>query len=186
MEIFKNGIRKSKGKVLKVILIIICLFLIYSISLYFYNFRNSKVNSLQKLSDILRIDLYDDINSLNDIDYNCSRNETEIIIYYNITDTILNEKQYYQYSNEYNPLPSSTDSRFINLINDFIEKNCINSSDIIYTNTIFSEYHIYNLIGKLSIPFEIHIYIIKTKDDNVFEVVVSAVVPYKLQMNIDY
>ena len=176
----------GKFKILKFGLIILIFLLIsYSIILYYYNLRNSKMNSLSDLSHLLRIDLTDDIYELYDIEYDYIDGGTDINIYYSIVNTTLNNEEYYQFSDGYNPLPSSTNKLLDYSLEEFMKKNDICSSEISYMNTFFSEYETVNLFGKLSSSFEVNIYVLKSQinDDN-FKIILSASIPYNLKINV--
>lgn len=179
MEITQCGIKIRFRKFLKMILIIsICLFIIFLHN----NFKKPEINTLSDLSDLLRIDLTNDIYYLYDIEYSYYQGETTLNLYYSITDVTLNNKEYYQFRTDYNPMPSLTS---ISLTNEkFLKKNNVTESEISYMNTRFSEYKIDNLFGKLSAQIDVHIHIIKPQNNHEnCKIILSTSIP-GLKINI--
>lgn len=170
-------------KIFGIIFVILFILLIYKIIISI-NKKEPKIETVKELGQLFNIDLSNDYDCIHDIYSKKTNNETEIMIYYEITKLTLNKKRYYQYNTDYNPLPSYTDNMLINNIEDYLSKFNIEKNQIMYMNCEFADYKVNNILGVHSRPFEIHIYVLKYKDDEKIKVILSTCVPYTVKVDI--
>ena len=91
--------------------------------------------------------------------------ETRLVLFYEITDSEFQNRDYYQYKIDYNPLPSyDKDNKYKEEIKDYLLKFNLNSEEITYVNFVFSQYQ--------GIEYEIRIYVfLKNNDESVYSLI---------------
>lgn len=171
-----------KIKLMKIFSIL--LIILFILSIYKVTIGVAKIETVKELDQLINIDLSNDYDCIHDIYSEIKNNETEIAIYYEITKQTLNSKRYYQYNTDYNPLPSYTNNILINNIEDYLSKFNIDKNQIMYMNCEFADYNVNNILGVQSRPFEIRIYVIKSKDNEKAKIVLSTCVPYTVNIDI--
>ncbi|ERJ97414.1 hypothetical protein RUMCAL_00197 [Ruminococcus callidus ATCC 27760] len=102
--------------------------------------------------------------------------ETRLVLFYEITDSEFQNRDYYQYKIDYNPLPSyDKDNKYKEEIKDYLLKFNLNSEEITYVNFVFSQYQ--------GIEYEIRIYVfLKNNDESVYRIVLLTDIPSRLNV----
>jgi len=177
MKIIFN--KKITMKIFIFLLIIFLVLLIYKVTI-----GVPKIETIKELDQLINIDLSNDYDCIYDIYSETKYNETEIVVYYEITEQSLNSKKYYQYNTDYNPLPSRTNNMLIDSIEDYLIKFNIDKNQINYMNCECAEYNVNKIFGVQSRPFEVNIYVLKSEDNENIKVLLSACVPYMVKIDI--
>lgn len=102
--------------------------------------------------------------------------ETRLVLFYEITDSEFQNRDYYQYKIDYNPPPSyDKDNKYKEEIKDYLLKFNLNSEEITYVNFVFSQYQ--------GIEYEIRIYVfLKNNDESVYRIVLLTDIPSRLNV----
>lgn len=102
--------------------------------------------------------------------------EIRLVLFYEITDSEFQNRDYYQYKIDYNPLPSyDKDNKYKEEIKDYLLKFNLNSEEITYVNFVFSQYQ--------GIEYEIRIYVfLKNNDESVYRIVLLTDIPSRLNV----
>lgn len=102
--------------------------------------------------------------------------ETRLVLFYEITDSEFQNRDYYQYKIDYNPLPSyDKDNKYKEEIKYYLLKFNLNSEEITYVNFVFSQYQ--------GIEYEIRIYVfLKNNDESVYRIVLLTDIPSRLNV----
>jgi hypothetical protein len=165
------------GIVLSIILIIFIVRFIYiSVS----NYKNAKINSIEELSSLLRVDIAGDSVFIKDITFKNTSYNTYVYVLYEVPESLI-EKKYYQssnYADRHNIFDSTEE-----YISSF------NIKKLTYVNSTYSTYLTYQLLaGQIEQDFEVCIYLIESDilDNGNITILACSVVPYRLEMNIDY
>ena len=136
------------------------------------------VVSICEIEEVLPVDLYSDQVEIKDIITEDYIIETRLVLFYEVSDFEFDNKDYYQYKTDYNPLPSyNKDNKYIDDISEYLLEFNLNGKDIEYVNFIFSQYR--------GIDLETKIYVFsKTNDESTHKIVLLS--DFSSKLNIEF